>query len=821
MPLLGACCRDFRFAVRRLVAAPSFLVPVVLTIAIGVAAASSIFALVNGILLRPLSYPDADRIVAIEHIAPRRALTLESHSQRLYSHYEHENRTLEATGAYLQNVVNLTDRDAPEQVDMAMITPGAFTALSATPHLGRLFTESEGRLGAPTYVILSYGLWVSRYGSDAAIVGKHIEINGRPREIIGVATQGFAFPGRDVKLWYNLSPEPSERISDMHLRVVAKVRGGLALPDVRRDLQGSLRALTESVNSSDREFLSDLQVQVVPLKDKLVGNLRSALLTLLAAAGLLLFVACGGVVNLFLVRFERQQHAAAVRTALGARRSDIASVWLTETVVATSLAGLLGAAVTALLLRARFGFQPGDIPRLEETRFDWATAAFVVSLLAAVWLLIAGTLALRGRRAGQPSPLAAERIGDAQPARQRTQRALVGLQIALALTSLLACVTAVRGFQRLLDVRHGFVADGVVTQKVTLPFRQYSGYARTAAFHHDLLARIGRAPGVVSAGSVSRLPVMPPPVETERQLILSSARTSGAAGDANLSADFLLATPAYFDAMRIPVLAGKLFGASDAGAEIPVMVSRTLARRLADDLNAAPGQTLREARSGASGLVVVGVVEDTVGENLVAPPRNVLYLPVVEGLPSNLRVPLIASQMAIVVRSAVDPLSAAGYVREAVRAIDPKLPVADVRPMTARVEGARAHLRLAAILLSVAATATLFLGIIGTYGVSSYAVSRRLREFGIRLALGATPSRIHRLVLGELVVVLAAGIGTGLAVFVGLGNVWQGIAVGVEPADGVWIALSIAVIAIAALAAGAVPAMRAGRANPVDAVKAL
>jgi len=816
MQFLRALWAEVRIAFRRLAKAPMFLVATVATIAVGVGAASSIFALANGVLFRPLAYPEADRIVAIEHRSPRRALDGEGSSDQLYIQYQGRNRTLDVAGAYLQNVVNITDRSNAEQVDVALVTPSVFAVLGAKPQLGRFFTEDEGRPNAPTYVVISHDLWIARYGGERAIVGKEIELNGRRREIIGVAAPGFSFPSRATKIWYNLGPDPSSyRVTDLYLRVIGRIRKGMTLKQVEQNLQQLLLAFSGTVGGTEAELLSDLRVVAIPLKYKSVGDLREALLILLCAAGLLVLVALANVINLFLVRSDSHRRAIAVRLALGAGPGDIRRYWLSEALVVSVLGGVLGVAMTLLLVDMRFGFEPGQIPRLEDVRVDRGTMAFAVSLLLLTSLMIVGTLELRGRRIKVAMTLALGRATDTQPARQRAQRLLVGFQVALALVLLLASATAARGFRRVLHIDLGFIPQHVATQSITLPFRQYSTYADAAKFHSELLARIRQAPGVISAGAIARVPLTPVPNEFERRVV----SVSGGMVDPSRSVIpvvFLLATPSYFDTMRIPILAGRLFEASDTSeGHVPVMISQSLARRLAGRPHTALGLALRDVTNASRiDFVVTGVVHDTVGENLFLPPRDTVYLPVIESLPANLQMPLAPTLMTTVERTAMDPAGVVASVKAALREVDPKLPLADIQSMEARVEGARARLRLATILLAVAAATTLFLGIVGIYGVTSYAVNRQMHEFGIRMALGATPSNLHYLIMGGVASVVIAGVGAGVALFVLLKRFLQSITFGVDPADAVTIAIAISLVVAVAFAACLLPAFRAGRSDP-------
>lgn len=807
--------REAVAALRSLAKAPAFLIPAVLTMAAGVGATAAVFALVDGVLLQPLPYPEAQRIVTLTHSDPERGFLGHSSSQ-IYAHYRGSSRTLENLGAYLETVVNVTSPGEPEQLDVALVAPSVLTILGVQPRLGRIFTPEEGEPEAPTNVIVSHGLWQTRFGADPAIVGRDIELNGRSRRIIGVMPPGFAFPARSTQIWYNFGPDPlSGSVSDLDLRVIARVRQGVTLDAAERDLRQTLATLQSSYGGSEADLLGGLRVSVQTLKHAVVGDVRQPLWILLGAVGLLLLAASANVVNLFLLRGEANQRAVAVRRALGARPARIRRRWLMESSIVAFCGGALGLALAAAAVAWQFGFQPGEIPRLDEVRLNLTTVAVAASIAILAALGVTAALDVQSRRSKISALLGQGRGVETSPSQQRVQKALVGAQVAFALVMLLGSVTASRGLLRVLDIDLGFNPENVATVAVRLPFGEYRTYDEAARFHEAFLDRIRNAPGVTAAAVVTNVPLTPVPDNFELPVVVTP-------GADETRALFLHATPSFFEAMRIPLVAGKLFEASDGSAGIiPVMISRRLAAQLAGGPEAAVGLRFREgSRERGSSLAVVGVVGDAVGEALTAPPGPIVYMPILSALPSDLDWPLTPRLTTAVVKTTTDPRAVATVLRRELRAIDPTLPLAEVQTMSGLVERGRARRRLIAGLLALSAGATLFLGVVGIYGVTSYFVSRRGREFAIRMALGSGAAGIHRLVFGSIAAMLGMGIGVGLALYALASRSLRSVAYGVEPMDAATVSATIMLLAAVALLAGYPPARRAARSDPAEAMRA-
>ena len=819
MNAIRAILLDAWLAARRLAKSPAFFAPALATVAIGLGAALAIFTLVYGVLLRPLPYPEADRIVSITHEVPLTGLEGHSSSQ-IFERYRTESRALEEIGAYLQTVVNITYPGEPEQLDVALATPEVFTILGIQPQLGRLFTAEEGIPGAPTRVLISHALWLARFGGDEQAIGKEVELNGRRSEVVGVMPPGFSFPGRSTQLWYNYGPDPlSGRATDLYIRVIGKTKQGSTAASVQQDLQRALAGL-EASDPASAEILGQLRVAATNLKDTVVEDVREPLLILLCAVGLLLLAALANGVNLFLIRSEAHQRELAVRRALGATSGKIRRLWLMESLIVSGLGGAVGLAGAALAVGLRFGLEPGGIPRLDDVRMDAASLAVAALLILLTASVIVCALELRSPRANAAKALSLGRGTDTSPSRQRVQRFLVGAQVALALLMLLSSATAGRGLMRVLNVELGFDHERVAALDVRLPFRRYRSYAQATAFHESLMERIQQAPGVIAAGIAVSAPLAEISDSLEAPITVVSPQGGATGSQGEVRALYLPATPSYFETMRIPLLAGKLFEASDAGnGAIPVVISASLAARLGHDPSSARGVRLRDAANDSkSQLLVVGVAGNTVGEQLTDPPPEIVYLPILSTLPADLAWPRTPRLATIVVKTAMDPNSIVPNVREAVRQIDASLPLASIRTMGSSVERARARHRLVAILMALSSAATLLLGVVGIFGITSYAVSNRAREFAIRMALGANAASIQRLVLLSVASVLASGVVVGLALFAGTSSFLRSIVFGVDPGHPWTASAAVLTLSAAVLLAAYLPARRASRTNPADVI---
>ncbi len=820
---------NVRRAARRLLRSPAFTVPVVLTLAVGIGAAAAVYTLVDAVLLRPLPYPDADRLVTLRHAAPGLGITETGQSAGTYVHYRADNRVFADVGVYWDREQTVTDGEQPERVETAIVTPSVFSVLKVPPILGQWLTPTEG----VRTVMISHSLWMRRYGGDSSVVGRTIEINRSPSRIVGVMPPGFAFPKPETQVWYGTPLAKARRagigVHDMFMTAIARLRPGVSPEAARRDIDRMIPGLTEAYSDAPPELLRRAQLRgiVVPLKAALVHDVRPVLLLLGAAAAVVLLIVWANATTLVLLRAERQQPETAVELALGATGGDLWRRCLTEAGLLALVGGVGGFVLASVAVSARFGFG-ADVPRLDDVRLG-GTAVAVVIALSVLSAVVLGTFALSRafqlRASG--SPLRAVTRVTVSRERLRAQRSLVAAQVALALVLLVASAVLGRSFQRLTQVDLGFDPDGVVTLEAALPVGAYSTYHSQASFYAQLLTQLRAVPGVTAAEAVqSGIPLTPIAEFTNDAIAAVPAGSSVAAAPGATAATSAVASPGYFRAMRIPLLQGRTFAPGDLLGELhPIVVSASLARAVASDGTVLNRQLrLTNAnRSQYPPYTIVGIVGDVPGETIADGPSARLYFPMLEDLHATPEaeppLPYYPFEMSLVVRTTLPPATVAAAVRRIVRSVDPKVPVWGERTLESIVASSMARVRLTTLLFLVATSAALALGVIGIYGVVSYAVRQRTPELGVRLALGASPDAITRMVVRDGARIAIAGITVGLLAAGLLTRLLRAVLYEVSPSDPLAFVLMPVLLLGLALLAAYLPARRAGRTDPVAALK--
>jgi predicted permease len=826
--------RDVRFAVRRLVREPGFSVPTIATIALGIGIATAVFTLVNAVLLRPLPYPDADRLVQVTHVAPGAELAVTGLSVGIYLHYRAHSRTFEDIATWMEHSRTLTDVDAPEHVQVAMVTPSLFAVLGATPHIGRFPTAADFEFGSSNGVLISHDLWVRRYGADPAIVGRTIEIDRRRDVVVGVAQRGFHFPDPETQMWLGWSPEemlagfggPRASVDGLYMNGVARLKRNASPDDIEHDLDRMVRTLPDAYPDVTAEQLERMRFRAVvtPLKHAVVGDMRAALLLLLGTAGFLLLITWANATNLSLVRAERQRREVAVERALGASELRLARRFLSESIVIAVIGGALGLALAYVAVDVRFGFEPGQIPRLREVAIDRASLGLACAIAIVTGVLLAAVSLQSARRAGAGSTLMGS-FGRATAGRaeQGTRRLLVAAQVALACMLLTGSALMARSYWQLQQIELGFEPEAALTFFLPLPGSDYAGYLASARLHQDVLGRIRTLPGVdaAEAASVAAFPLTPvPDWARDRVSVAGRPATDSASAPYAL---FSLATPGYFRAMDIPLLQGRAFQDSDATRERPpVIVSATLARALFGDTEPL-GRQVRFASSAELSYTIVGVAGDVAGEVIDGGPSLVVYFPNVYPARPDIAddaMPAFSPRdEQYVVRTSLPPASLIAAVRRSVREVDPKLVMMRVETLDELVAGSMARPRLTMLLLAAGSATALLLGVIGIYGVLAYTVRQRTSELGVRIALGATPEGMVHMVLRQGALLALGGIAAGLAGALALTRFLRSLLYDVSPSDPFAFAAVAVLLFAVALAASYIPARRAGRIDPVRALK--
>jgi putative ABC transport system permease protein len=804
---------------------PSFFLIAVLTLAVGIGANAAIFSVVDAVLIRPLPYPQPERLVAVWHTAPGLNMTQFEQSDATYLLYRRHNRTLQDLGIYDYSAVTLTGGQEPERVTSAGATASLFSVLRAPAAVGRRLLATDERPGAEPVVVLSHGLWRRRFGADPKAVGTLLRIDGVARRVVGVMPAGFHFPTADTELWLPFTLDPAHlSAGNFNYEAVARLRPGVAPRQAARELSALVWRLPEASAASDpitRGMIQQarLAVLVHPLRDDLVGQVARTLWVLLGSVGLILLIACANVANLFLVRAEARQREMAVRTALGATRRDVFRLFLSESLALSLSGAAIGLALAALGVRALLALRPQGIPRLEEIGVDLRVVGFGVLLALFSGLLVGLFAALRfGAPELMPALKEGGRGGAAGRARHRARKLLVVAQVALALVLLVGAGLMVKSFWRLQAVDPGIAPRGVLTVRLDLPDTDYPTAATTARFVRQLLERVRALPGVAAAGTVDILPLGGG--NSNSGILIEDFPLPPDAVPPILACRYV--SPGYFETMRIPLLAGRTFDAIDPGRRSDtVVVSAALAHRFWHDQSPlgkrlVPGLKEKDSRW----YTIVGVVGSVRDLGLERPLTAAIYFPVHHlGGRAGDRDPAAPRNFTLVVRGRVEPLALVPPVRAAVRALDPNLPLSRVRPMAEVVARSMVRTSFTMLLLVIAACVALLLGAVGIYGVISYVVSQRTGEIGVRMALGARRRDIARMVLGEGLLVSLAGIALGLAGALAITRLLVALLFEVSPTDPATFVAVPAVLAAVALFASYLPAQRAAEVEPLAAIR--
>jgi predicted permease len=823
--------QDVRYGARRLRRDPGFTLPMVGALGVGIGATVAVLILVDAVILRPLPYPDADRLVVVGHRAPADGAVEGGQSDMTYLHYIASNRSFDAFGLYIDRDLSITDRENPDRVIGALITSGVFDALGVPAMMGTYCPAGLQEPGSDARVVLSDALWRSRYASDPAIIGRRIAINRVARVIAGVMPPSFHFPRLETQLWFCTTVDPSNPNSTTYWRGIARLKPGVTTSAAEMHLTRSMGNLAEAFPRAGREMRQTGQSRpvVTPLRDATIRDVRPALVLLACTAAFVLLIAWANAVNLVLVRSERQQRQIAIERALGATKGDVAQRHLCEAVLLATGAGLIAWLIARFAIAARFGFTSGELPRLHELHPDARLVVLTISLAAITAALLGGAAFARTYGTAVLGALrGAVGRGRAGPEWRRTQRSLVILQVALALTLLIASGIMVQSYQRLSRFDLGFDPTSMLTIEVPLHARGYGPYEHAARFHDEALRRIRTLPGVVSAEVAdSRIPLMPRYRYGDAPVAVAD-RGDGR-DPIQIAATAGIATPGWFEAMRIPMRHGRTFRAGDLVSEShPVVVSRAVARALYGSESAALGRRLQFGRPATLFThTIVGIVGDVPGDRIPDGPARAVYFPILRDLASTPEsppppgaVPFFPQEVTYFVRSAADPAALVAPIRRIVSELDPQIPVTNPRLLADVVRGSTARARLTMLLLLAGSSVALLLGVIGIYGVVSYSVSLRTPEIGIRMAVGATPASVHRLVMREGAGMTMVGVIGGVLASFLVTRLIRGLLFGVSPTDPATMVAMVALLSAIALAASYLPARRAARIDPVQALRA-
>ena len=814
--------KDVRFALRSLLRVPGVTFAAVTTLALAIGASAAIFTVTYRVLLNPLPYQDSARILVLDFGNPTANLPsgFRSISSQQYFQYLDGARTLSSLAAYQRDNLTVSGRGAPERIKVSRVTPSLVSVLGVRPAVGRWFAESEGVPGAPPVAILSYGLWMSRYGGDPAILGQTVDLDGVPAEVVGVMPASYAFPETGTNAWVPLALTRATASPGYAYTGVARLRDGATVPGARAELTRLTNDLEALVPGNGyRQFVST----AITLIEGTVGRVSTMLWMLLASVGLLWLVACANVANLFLVRAEARHREVAMRRALGAGRGGIARLFLAESALLCVVGGTAGLVLAAIATRLLVAFGPASLPRLDDVRLDGISLVFTGALTAVTGLALGVVPLLRAIWIA-PSPQGGGRTNTVHRTSHHTRHALMASQVALALVLLVASGLLVRSFLRLLAVDPGFDPRSTLTFQVGLP-AQYADRERVLTFHHAVLDRIATLPGVTAVSASTCIPLAPEAFCFGNTLAVQGRPRQP--GRIPRPVAQRAVAGGFIEAMGMRLVRGRGLDRADIDRREPVVV---VDEAMVDAYfpNEDPiGRRIAFGYGSSNGpwRTIVGVVKNTVTTGLAElTPTPKLYVPMSTAGAPGLRVSGLVgpdvSVMSYVIRSSTPPVGLVPAVRRAIDQTDATVAMARVETLQGAVDRAAEQAAFTTVLLAIAAGVALVLGLVGIYGVVSYIVSQRTGEIGVRLALGAEPGSVVGMIVRQGGIVALAGVLVGLAAALAGGRLMSSLLYDVSPRDpAVLAATAVALFGVATLACW-LPARRAAHVSPVEALRA-
>ena len=805
--------RLIQWAARRLIRSRGFTTAGFLTLTIGLGCATAVFSIVNAVLLRPLPYPQSERLVSVSHTLQVHGNLRVDQSDASLLFFERHHGMFTQFGGYQTVGAALgptADADA-ERVAAGRVTAGVFEALRVSPLRGRLFTAADDEPGAAPVVILAERLW-RRLGGDSGLLSHRIVINDESHEVVGVLPNDVRFPSPETALWMPLRLNPAHTDSaTFDYQAVARLRVGVSIEHAEADLQALLPHLPDEIPGRlTRPAIeaTHMRVSVRPLAAVMVDGFATPLWIVLGAAGFVLATACANVASLFLVRAESRRKIFAIQRVLGASPRTVLWEFLSEVLVLAGVAGVCGLGIAAAAIRAlRSAPIAIDIPRLTEATIDPAVVA-MAALATAGTILLVGAFAAWRSRTSESGGLAALHPGPtAGPAQHLARYTLVALQVALAMVLVVGSGLMARSLWHLRRVPPGFEVTGALTFRLALPPMAYPDSDEAVRFFDRVLEGVSGVPGVQATGMASKLPLEDRARTTTAAFVESEPMSPGALPHLY---PVTYVTPDYFGAMGIPIIEGQRFTPLDPPrVHLEAVVSRAFAAQYWPE-HSAIGQRLRILVNGPW-YTVVGVAGNVRDTALDQPADPMIYCPLLPPAGDQRWMP---RDLAVVVRTSDDPGAAAGVIRSVIRRLDPSLPLYRTQILSDLVAHASAQRALVLRLLSIASAITLVLGAVGLYGAMAYVVSLRTREIGIRMALGERTAAVGWLVVRQGMVVATIGIGVGLAGVLVLARALRAWLFDVAPSDPLVVLLSGALVLALTVAASWIPSRRAAAINP-------
>jgi predicted permease len=768
-------------------------------LAIGIGGNAAIFTIFNGMFLRPLPFPEPERLVDLDETAPRWDLEFVAVAYPDFEAWRRENRSFEGMAVFDEESMNMSLRGAVSRVDAVAVTHDLAEVLGIEPVLGRDISADDDVPGAPGVALLGHALWQSRFGGDRSVLGETLLLDSEPYTVIGVLPPEAVFVG-DADLWIALATDVDEDQGAWYLNGIGRLAAGVAIEQAREDLTRIHK------NMIEERGVNEITTPVVlPILERVLGEFRLGTTAMLGAVGVVLLIACANVAGLMLARSVARGHETSIRVALGAARRHIVAQTLTESLVLAVAGAVLGVAVGYGVLQVVLGTAPGNMPRWIDFSMDLRFLAFTLMLTVISALVFGLAPALRAARTNVQAGLQSGGTRASGGARRRLGlNALVVGEIALALVLLIGAGLFIRGFQNLLNVDPGFDSTNVLTYRISLPTTKYAEDPQRVAFFDEHLAAVGALPGVEVGAASSILPLgghagyffdiegaAEPDPEAQRPVVLVRA-----------------ATPRYLEALGLTLISGRFFTDQDGRSEAPppVVVNETFARTFWPDGSNPIGKRVRFSGEDNSWLTVVGMTRDVRHYGLAERMRPGVYLP---------QAWFGSASMGIVVKTAGDPLDLADAVQRLVLEADPEVPIYEVSTMERNLDESLWTQRASSWLFAVFASIALLLAVGGIYGVVSYAVGQRTREIGIRVALGAQRAQVVAKVLRQGLLLLALGAVIGIAGGYVAARSLSAALYGVNPDDPLVYVLVTLLLVLVALLANLLPARRAAAIDPM------
>jgi putative ABC transport system permease protein len=805
--------QDVRYAARVLRKSPGFTAVAVLTLALGIGANTAIFSVVNAVLLRPLPYLNPGQLALVPETSPKQGITDAGMSHPSLLELRDHSHVFSAIAGFASHSLTLTGRGEPSEARTIVVTQDFFSVFGTKPSLGRTLLPSDGQRGAAPVVVLSENMWRSQFGADPKIIGSTITLDMRPYSVVGVMPAEFRTPfffDQADQLWIPLVQDPlfsgwMTRPPQAHwMPVIARLRPGMSFAQAQTEMDTMSARLTEEFPAEKGWRIQQLE----PLQQSVVGDVKSPLLVLSCAVGLVLLIACANIANLLLTRATSRSKEISVRIALGAPKRRITRQLLTESALLGIFGGVAGMFLAYWGASALISVLPPGLPRIQAIRVDgWVLGfALVLSLAASLVFGLAPVL-FAAQTDPQTNLREGARTGEARGLR-RARSFLAIVEVALAMVLLVGAGLLLRSFARLTSVRPGFEPKGIVKAMVSLPQFQYSTQRQWTAFATELMTRLQADPGMQDSACAAPLPIKDGQINLPFEIAGNPPLPEGAAN----TADYVTASPRYFSVMGIPLLRGSWFNSSDSPSSPPVvLISDALARRYFANQNPL-GKHLVFGfpLNGPASREIVGVVGDVRDVSLDTKPEPMMYVPFAQA-------PLYGCE--VIVKSTLSASAVAAAIRTETHNIDKNVPVTDVATLPGALSESVASPRFRTLILSIFGAMALVLATVGIFGVVSYSVSRRTHEIGVRMTLGATPASVLRLVIGESARLVFFGVAVGIPVALALTRFLSTLLFDVRPADPLTFIGDAVLLTLVTLAASYVPARRAMRVDPMAALR--